>query len=948
MIKIICILFFFSFAANAFDLSVVDVNCLGVRSCSEISKKFDDLKGNYPDEKSLKESIRFLLVDKTIKYFDYSLTVSDEAIGTLSLTISEKEIVGKIKINFDRKLKIPELEQIIPLKADTPFEDTQIEDCKVIITKFLTDKGIETESIEIIKNVKDQIANFVINVKIKNILFVRSVNINFKETNNEKWIKLKMLALKDKSYDKTQFKIILNEIKTKLQDLGYVNFNIETEEVKLTPESVQLNVNISFGHFVSFSFFGNSIINHESLRQESRKVIKNDVNIDSLNILDQSIRNLYIKKGLHSIGLKIRHEAIKKLNTEVMAHYVYVTINEGLKSKISKLEFFGNNIIPATDIEDLYYQNATELAESGFYDDQYAKDFSSILSKKYISLGYNFVSIDEPKAVCRNSDCILTYLLNEKQQSFLTNLTVTGVPKALVDKYLPDLKNKINQPTNLVELDQDLGYLLRKIKDEGYYFSSYQSLLPKEILKFNNNYSEATLNLQIENAKMTKIAGVFISGNVKTLQEVIRRELDFKIGDTLTPEIVERSLENINSTGLFSRVQVNPVIASDSNGDDILANIVINVQERDSVILETGPGYRTDLGLKAKAGASLNNLMGMNRTISLISEANYRLTFDSLDSRRRTERTRITEFDIKATYIEPYFIPQIFGKAFDWQVGLSSSRKRFYGFDADINKISNEFTKNITRKWSLSMKYQLESIEQSDATESKDQGYFRIGSVTPTLSFDLREPKVNSKKGALFSLSCEYATPSLGSKDRNDLEINYYKLISRNKFYIPIYKFVLASSVTVGQEKNLASDTLDDANNNRKTRGYIPGVKVFRLQGVDNVRGFSDNEINNVESINKDIGEILIEDTAYFVNTKIEPRYYMNDSSIIGLFFDAGRIFVNHFKPTKLRTSVGLSYKVLTPVGTLDFDYGMKIKRERNAADQEETFGRFQLAIGFF
>jgi outer membrane protein insertion porin family len=945
---LVWLLFITSLTANAFDLSVVNVNCHGVRSCQDISKKFEDLKGNYPDEKGLKESIRFLLVDKTIKYFDYNLTISNEDTATLVATISEKEIVGKIKIKFDRKLSIPELGQIIPLKADTPFEDSQIEDSKIIITKFLLDKSIDVESIEIIKSVKEQTANFVINIKVKNIIIVKSINIKFKELNDENWIKLKMLSLKDKSFDKTYLKIVLDEIKSKLQYLGYVNSSVETKEVKYSAEEVQLDVNISLGHFVSISFYGNLILNHELLRQESRKIIKNEVNIDSLNILDQAIRNLYIKKGRHNLGLKIRHEISKKQNSEVVAHYIFVNIEEGDKSKISTLEFFGNNVLPSSEIEELYYQNATELADSKFYDEQYAKDFSAILSKKYISLGYNFVSIDEPKAICQKTACVLTYLLNEKQQTFLKSLTVSGVPAELVQKYLPDLKNQVNRPTNLVELDQDLGFLLRKVKDEGYYFSSYQSLIPKEILKFNSNYSEASLNLQIENAKKTKIAGVFISGNVKTLQEVIRRELDFKIGDTLTPDIVERSLENINSTGLFSRVQVNPVIASDNSSDVILANIVINVQERDSIVLETGPGYRTDLGLKAKAGASLNNLMGMNRTVSLISEANYRLTFDSLDNRRRVERTRITEYDIKAAYIDPYFIPQIFGKALDWQVGLSSSRKRFFGFDADINKISNEFTKNINKKWSVALKYQLESIEQSDATESKDQGYFRIGSIAPTLSFDLREPKVNPRKGAHFTLSCEYATPELGSKDRNDLEINYYKLISRNKFYIPIYKFVLASSVTFGQEKNLASESLDDVINNRKTRGYIPGVKVFRLQGVDNVRGFADNEINNVESINKDIGEILIEDTAYFVNTKIEPRYYMNDSSIVGLFFDAGRIFVNHFKPVKLRTSVGLSYKVLTPVGTLDFDYGIKIKRERNAADQEETFGRFQLAIGFF
>jgi len=939
---------FYSLTVSAFQLSEININCINLRSCNEVSKKFEDLKGVYQSEKELKESIRFLLVDKTIKYFDYNLTLKEENEASLDINIAEKEIVGKITINFDRKVIAPELTQIIPLKPDAPFEELQIEDSKKIINKFLTDKGVEAEEIVIRKEVKDQIANFVIDVKVKNIILVKSIIVNFKEKNNEHWVKLKLLSFKDKSFDKTQFKISIDEIKEKLLSLGYINSTVDTKEIKMSPEVINLEVNVSFGQFVALSFFGNKILAHDILRQEARKVIKVELNVESLNALDQSIRSLYSQRGWHGAVVKIRYEKNKKPGSDVPSYYVYINIDEGSKSKITKLEFFGNNILSADELEDLYFDSSTDLADAGFHDELYAKDFVSVISKKYISMGYNFVTVNDPKVQCQKYNCQLTYLINEQQQTILKTISVEGFSSPSLESYLFELKNKVDGPTNLIELDADLGFLLRKIKDEGYYFSNYQSLVPKEILKFNNSFTEASLNLKIENAKKTKISGIFISGNVKTLQEVIRRELEFKIGDTLTPDLVENTLENINSTGLFSRVQVNPVIASDGDDEIIYSNIVISVQERDSVVLETGPGYRTDLGLKAKAGISLNNLMGMNRTVSLISEANYRLGFDSLDARRRTERSKLIEYDVKATYLEPYFLPQVFGKGFDWKVDVSSSRKRFYGFDADINKISNEFTKNLSRKWSVSLKYQLESIEQSDATESKDSGYFRIGSATPAISFDLRDRKINPKKGAHFSLSCEYATPDLGSKDRSDLEINYYKLISRNKFYIPLYRFVIASSFTFGQEKNLASSYYQDSTGTRNTRGYIPGVKTFRLQGIDNVRGFSDNEINQVEGLNKDVGEVLIEDTAYFINTKIEPRYYLNDSSLVGLFFDAGRIYVNHLKPTKLRTAVGVSYKVLTPVGSLDFDYGIKLERLRNAAEQEETFGRFQLSIGFF
>jgi outer membrane protein insertion porin family len=59
-------------------------------------------------------------------------------------------------------------------------------------------------------------------------------------------------------------------------------------------------------------------------------------------------------------------------------------------------------------------------------------------------------------------------------------------------------------------------------------------------------------------------------------------------------------------------------------------------------------------------------------------------------------------------------------------------------------------------------------------------------------------------------------------------------------------------------------------------------------------------------------------------------------------------VFVNQFKPLDLRTSVGLTMKLLTPVGSLDFDFGVKLKRNIGPDNERESFGRFHLSIGYF
>jgi outer membrane protein insertion porin family len=81
---------------------------------------------------------------------------------------------------------------------------------------------------------------------------------------------------------------------------------------------------------------------------------------------------------------------------------------------------------------------------------------------------------------------------------------------------------------------------------------------------------------------------------------------------------------------------------------------------------------------------------------------------------------------------------------------------------------------------------------------------------------------------------------------------------------------------------------------------------------------------------------------------KLEPRYFVTDTFISGVFLDAGRVFVDQLDMGELRSSAGVTFKILTPVGTLDFDYGFKLLRKRNANGTLEDPGRFHVSIGFF
>ena len=129
------------------------------------------------------------------------------------------------------------------------------------------------------------------------------------------------------------------------------------------------------------------------------------------------------------------------------------------------------------------------------------------------------------------------------------------------------------------------------------------------------------------------------------------------------------------------------------------------------------------------AVVSHNNLWKKHHSFSTKGQINQRLDYNSLDLRRRAERKNRLEGLGEINYIWPYFIDSI-----GLNTRLAFERKRFYAFDADILRFAPQINKKISSVMSASLGYQFERINQFDATEDKDRGIFKIGSLTPSFN----------------------------------------------------------------------------------------------------------------------------------------------------------------------------------------------------------------------
>lgn len=947
----ICVVLPLLAKAELVQIKSFEVSCTGSeQKCNDFK---DDIEkkiniGLYRD--SLKDYFNLLLFDSSISRFSYE--VNQDLLLNINISFFKK--ISYFQINHNTNIETKTLERLVGLAEGSFFKEASIEKAKEQVVNYFIERGYSNTTLAVSLSEADSRVKIDFNVNTGSFIRVKNVKI-VSESDEEsvELIKRRFHKFQNKVWNKIDIKFEIERLSADLFSQGYFSSNVKTLSPKFVGNNlVSLRIKVDLGNKHSFSFHGSKVFNHQELLNKLKEEIKTNLGYFKEDDLVNLVIKMYEDAGIFNTEVTTYKNLGTDSTGQSFINYFF-TIKEGNKVVLNSLSFAGNLDFSLQSIKEIYFNEASVLIERGFLDLKYVDEFSEILRKKYLEEGYVQVDISKPRVTFNENRTRVDveYRIKERQQVKVKKIAFSGVPLIFREEIRRTLENKKNEPLNVLEVDKDLEKTIKFLKDRGYYFAFSDKLKSDEILKYDPNFTSAEILIAVRLGDKVSYNNSLVSGYSKTKKKVIDREIEFKKGELLTPEKVQKLKNRLSSLGIFSSIVIRPLLDKDTKN----YNLLVQVQEKDFGTAFFAPGYRTDLGYKVSTGTNYNNINGMNRIGSLRAQVNRRTSYSSFDSRRQQEQKNMVEFSFRGNLTEPYFVPRVFGRRMEGDLGFSVERKRYYEFDADRFRVAPSLSKSFSDYFSASLKYQFERINQFDATSAINNDDFNIGGITPGISFDFRDDQVSPRKGSFFSLSVEFANPFFGSMDNESIKVNYYKLVSRNRFYFPYKDFVFALSVAWGIQKNFANNAKLDAsgdpeldeNGDISTEGYIPSIKVFRLNGVDIVRGFAEDEIN-VLSGGQDIGDVIIRDSAYFTNLKFETRYSVSDTFVFGPFFDAGRVFVDSFKPLDLRTSIGLSLKYVTPVGTLDFDYGVKLKRETHNGLNRESYGRFHLSIGFF
>ena len=419
------------------------------------------------------------------------------------------------------------------------------------------------------------------------------------------------------------------------------------------------------------------------------------------------------------------------------------------------------------------------------------------------------------------------------------------------------------------------------------------------------------------------IRNIFIKGNERTRENVIRRIMRIYPGDVFNKERLLRTHREIMMLNYFGNVipDVVPV-------DDDQVDIEVTVEEKSSGQANMNMGFSQAYGVTGGGGFSLPNFRGRGQHLALnfeVGAANYNQNyFGSGYTPQKRERASISFTDPMVNDTNNLLSGSIF-------YSFSGRSSMYYTpYDATTKGGSVRWGRRFKwpddyfrGSWSFTGHQRIYEFENSDESQFYTGGLNKtVGiSINQSISRDSRDHPEFPTIGSLMALSSSISGGPLGGNE------DFHKHVLNLEWFTPTFwKFVLMSSVKIGGIKALPS--------NDNERSIIPFNERFIMGGSGMVygnplRGYEDNRVGPLSSSGGPFGgNALLK-----VTTEFRVPFSENPVVYGMVFAEMGNVWIeSHLQekfnlarigPIDLKRSAGVGIRFFMPmIGKLGFDFG--------------------------
>jgi len=678
------------------------------------------------------------------------------------------------------------------------------------------------------------------------------------------------------------------------------------------PKRGALVVNATPGVLFVIRFIGNEALSRSKL----------------LDLIDLSKRPVITEATWREIARRITSEyrasgyykAIVKLDSHAEGEnrVIEYRIEEGERYQIHRIEFVGNDAIPAATLEgamETRLPSWVPFSSAGTLDDDVLNDDLRRIWFLYRRQGFESAEVVDVRTTFDGAAIDLFIEIDEGPRSIVTNVNLVGFEDVTP---LPTLTTRVGQPFNPDDRDADVKALVVAVSRGGYPDAKVEA----EVGSVRAPSSvETTVKYRAEPGPHRDIGPVVVQGNLITKDRVVLRELPFQEGGPYDPQALIDGQTNVYRLGLFRRVSVRPL---ESAGDKKARPVAVSVDERPAGTFSYGFGYESDIGFRTFGEAAYDNLQGMDRRLSLRGD------FSILPSDAQQ-----TQYLLNLGFRTPHVFDT------NW---VSRSNAILVRNTLTLNRFSIEgFTlataleREIVPRFIVGGLIEMDQGDTFDVASDanlapegvKDVGFLRQVDFGPFLEFDRRDDPFAPRSGTLDTFRLRYAEPGIGS------DIRFLSMTGKHVQYIPLtenltFVYALRGSWALAMDGEFT----------------VPIRDRYFLGGRTTVRGFEENSIAPLGANGDPIGGDIA------LNGNLELRFPLFFGFGGAIFFDTGGSFLrkectdttcnfSELSYDNFRRSAGIGLRYLTPVGPMSFEYGFKIDRRTG-----ESIGAFHFTIG--
>jgi outer membrane protein insertion porin family len=414
----------------------------------------------------------------------------------------------------------------------------------------------------------------------------------------------------------------------------------------------------------------------------------------------------------------------------------------------------------------------------------------------------------------------------------------------------------------------------------------------------NTAAAKISLIFELTEGPEVYVERINISGNLRTQDKVLRREIPMIEGELFTLQKMQRARQRIINLGYFESVNVTTQPGADKT------KIVVNVEvtERPTGIFSIGGGFSSVDSLVGTIDLVQRNFLGRGL------EASIRIRAGA-----RSQQGVIS-------FTDPWLFDRPLSGGFD----LFNVKRQFPEYDFDSLGGSLRFSRPFLEFWRANATYRLTrdkisnvSVDSSSFALRDEVGTRVTSAVSGGVVREGRDNLIAPTRGGFSSINIDFA--GIGGDSR------FVKTVASTSYFRPIwFGHVLSGRLEGGYGFGWGDEPL-------------PLFERFYLGGPNTIRGFKFRRVSPVDNTGLRTGGTsqVLGNLEYIVPLPFNLR--------AAGFFDIGNVygFSTSFDLTDLREAAGLGFRWISPFGPIRVDYGINLDRRRG-----EDFGAFHFSVG--